>query len=350
MFLTNTDYKKDIEKVIQEDVDWQKLSNKSLLIIGASGMIGTFLIDCLMALNAQKNLNISVYAMGRDQNKLQSRFINYIEDRNFHLVIGDVLEPLKSNVKYDFIFHGASNTHPKAYANDPINTIMTNIKGTEQVLNYAAENDVQRVLFLSTVEVYGENRGDVEKFDESYCGYIDCNTLRAGYPEGKRASEALCQAYIQQFDLDIVIPRLCRVFGPTMLKNDSKASSQFIMNAVKGEDIVLKSEGNQYYSYCYVADAVFGLLYLLLYGEKGEAYNIANNDFDLTLKDLASKLATIAGTKVIIELPDQNEAAGYSKATKAILATKKINQLGWQPLYSLDAGLEQVIRIMKTEE
>ncbi|MBO0422099.1 dTDP-glucose 4,6-dehydratase [Enterococcus plantarum] len=350
MFSRNLDYQNDVEKVIQNPLDWGKLNNKSLLFVGASGMIGTFLIDCLMAINEKQNLNISIYAMGRNLNKLESRFINYKESPNFHLVVGDILEPLSSDVHYDFIIHGASNTHPKAYVSDPINTIMTNIKGTEQVLDYASNNKVERVLFLSTVEIYGENRGDTEKFDESYCGYIDCNTLRAGYPEGKRASEALCQAYIKQYGIDVVIPRLCRIFGPTMLSEDSKASSQFIKNAVNGEDIVLKSEGTQYYSYCYVADAAYALLYLLLNGKNGEAYNIANSEFDLTLRELATKLSEIAGTKVIFEIPDSSESAGYSKATQAILDTKKIETLGWKPIYSLDEGLEQIIRIMKTEE
>ncbi|MFD2306499.1 NAD-dependent epimerase/dehydratase family protein [Enterococcus termitis] len=350
MFSNNLDYQKDIEKVIQEQLAWEKLRNKSFLIIGASGMIGTFLIDCLMALNETQNLDISVYAMGRNQGKLESRFVNYLNDSNFHITAGDILKPLSSEIDYDFIIHGASNTHPNAYVSDPINTIMTNIKGTEQVLEYAAKHSVERVLFLSTVEIYGENRGDVEKFDEQYCGYIDSNTLRAGYPEGKRASEALCQAYIQQYGVDVVIPRLCRIFGPTMLEEDSKASSQFIRNAVNDEDIVLKSEGTQYYSYCYVADAAFALLFLLLEGKSGEAYNIANSQFDLTLKELAEKLAATVGKKVIYELPDQKEAAGYSKATQAILATDKIERLGWKPIYSLNEGLEQVIKIMKNKE
>lgn len=350
MFSENPDYQKDVEKVIQTQLDWKKLNNKSLLFVGASGMIGTFLIDCLMALNEKQKLNVSIYAMGRNQNKLESRFIKYKDNQYFHVVVGDILEPLTSEVAYDFIIHAASNTHPKAYVSDPINTIMTNIKGTEQVLEYAAKHKVERVLFLSTVEIYGENRGDTEKFDESYCGYIDCNTLRAGYPEGKRASEALCQAYIKQYGIDVVIPRLCRIFGPTMLEEDSKASSQFIKNAVNKTDIVLKSEGTQYYSYCYVADAAYALLYLLFNGKNGEAYNIANSEFNLTLKELATKLAAIAGTKVIFEIPDQKEAAGYSKATQAILDTKKIEELGWEPIYSLDEGLEQVIRIMKIEE
>jgi len=198
----------------------------------------------------------------------------------------------------------------------------------------------KRVIYLSSVEIYGENRGDKEKFDESYCGYIDCNTMRAGYPEGKRTGEALCQAYIKKYGLDIVIPRICRVFGPTMLDTDSKALAQFIKNAARQEDIVLKSEGTQYFSYCYVADVVSALLYILLYGKTGEAYNIADELFDIKLKDLTALLAKIAGTKVVFELPDDVEKKGFSKATTARLDAQKLRKLGWR----VNGTIEQKVK------
>lgn len=349
MFSNNAYYQMDLEKVVSAKIDWKKFQGKSFLVIGASGMLGTFLIDCLMKQNIEKNFNISIFAMGRNSQKLEERYSDYKEHPNFNICVGDVTKPIELSQTIDYVIHGASNTHPKAYSNDPIGTIMTSIQGTQQVLEFAKNNDASRVLFLSTVEIYGENRGDIDAFTEEYCGYIDSNTLRAGYPEGKRASEALCQAYIKQYDIDIVIPRLSRIFGPTMLTSDSKASSQFIMNAVNQEDIVLKSEGNQYFSYCYVADAVYGMLYLLLNGEKGEAYNIANPIFNLTLKDLAMNFADFVETKVIFDLPDFNEALGYSKATKALLDITKIEKLGWNPLYTLEQGIEHTIKIIRNE-
>lgn len=121
------------------------------------------------------------------------------------------------------MFHCASNTHPRDYAADPIGTVLTGVVGTKNALDYAVLCGAKRSVFLSSVEIYGENRGDTDKFSEDYLGYIDCNTLRAGYPEGKRAGEALCQAYIEKYGMDIVIPRICRVYGPSMLKTDSKA-------------------------------------------------------------------------------------------------------------------------------
>ena len=178
--------------------------------------------------------------------------------------------------------------------------------------------------------------------------YINCNTLRAGYPESKRCGEALCQAYKSQKGLDIVIPRVTRTFGPTMSMSDTKAASQFIKKGVSGEDIVLKSAGTQYFSYTYVADAVSGLLTVLLKGESGEAYNIADESCDIRLKDLAGIIANINGKKVIFEIPDAIEAAGYSTATKARLDGSKLKSLGWKPRYDIKNGIERTVEILKT--
>lgn len=349
MFFDDLNYLSDIQKVTQDKaIDWSRFKNKSVLIVGASGMIGTFLIDCLMYKNNTEAANITIYALGRNPEKMAQRFSSYLSSANFKIQTGDIVKPITLEKRCDFVLHCASNTHPKSYATDPIGTILTSIEGTKNVLDYSVAHQVEKVLFLSTVEIYGENRGDVDKFKENYSGYIDCNTLRAGYPEGKRASEALCQAYIQKFNLDIVIPRLSRIFGPTMLLNDSKASSQFILKAVNNEDIILKSEGNQFYSYCYTADAVSALLFLLLNGKSGEAYNVANPEFDITLKELAERFATHAGTKVIFDIPDQTEALGFSKATHAILDIQKIKKLGWTPIFSLDESINNTLKAMKT--
>ena len=196
--------------------------------------------------------------------------------------------------------------------------------------------------------MYGENRGDAELFDEDYCGYINCNTLRAGYPESKRCGEALCQAYKSQKGLDVCVARLTRSYGPTMIMSDTKAVSQFIKKGVAGEDIVLKSEGTQYYSYTYTADAASGLLWILLAGESGEAYNIADISGDITLKDLASIIAEMNGKKVVFELPDAVEAAGYSRATKARLDGSKIRALGWKPMYNIKTGMERTVKILRS--
>jgi len=340
MYLNHLLYEDDIKILSNLDISWEMLHNKSILITGATGMIGTLLVDVLMERNLQFHSNIQIYALGRSDKRAKERFISYYMDQTFHFIQQDINEPMDINVQIDYIFHCASNTHPRAYAEDPVGTIMTNVLGTNNIMQIALKSHAKRVIYLSSVEIYGENRGDKEKFDESYCGYIDCNTMRAGYPEGKRTGEALCQAYIKKYGLDIVIPRICRVFGPTMLDTDSKALAQFIKNAARQEDIVLKSEGTQYFSYCYVADVVSALLYILLYGKTGEAYNIADELFDIKLKDLTALLAKIAGTKVVFELPDDVEKKGFSKATTARLDAQKLRKLGWR----VNGTIEQKVK------
>lgn len=198
-------------------------------------------------------------------------------------------------------------------------------------------------------EIYGKNRGDAERFDEQYCGYIDPNTLRAGYPEAKRLGEALCQAYSEQHGIDFVIPRIARTYGPTLHKDDSKALSQFIHKGLMKEDIILKSEGTQLFSYAYVADTVAGLLYCLLEGESRSAYNIAAPISDCRLKDLASLVASKCGVNVHFELPDSLETKGYSTATVALMDGHKLQTLGWNMKYSIEEGIGRTLSIMRND-
>ena len=344
----NAMYLDDVNAIAAADLPWEKLRDKSVMISGATGLVGSFLTDVLMKKN-EEGLGCTVYALSRNAERAAKRFTAWEGNALLKFIPYDVTKPFVMDDigTVDYILHLASNTHPMQYSTDPIGTITTNIIGLYNMLDFAVDHKAARFAFASSNEIYGENRGDVELFDEDYCGYINCNTMRAGYPEGKRCGEALCQAYKAQKGLDVVIPRLTRSYGPTMLMSDTKAISQFIRKGIAGEDIILKSEGTQYYSYTYVADAVSGLLTVLLCGENGEAYNIADIASDIMLKDLAAIIAETAGKKVVFELPDAVEAAGYSKATKARLDGSKLKALGWKPLYDMAGGLSRTIEILK---
>ena len=345
----NEQYIEDVKYAAGIDLPWEKLKGSSIMISGATGLIGSFLMDVLMYRNMHMDMNCTVYALGRNEARARERFAYCADKPYYRFIPYDINQPLiRDDIgDVDYILHMASNTHPVAYATDPIGTITTNIIGTQNMLEFAAAHHAKRCAFTSSNEIYGENRGDTEKFDEQYCGYIDCNTMRAGYPESKRCGEALCQAYIRQKGLDIVIPRLTRSYGPTLLKTDTKALSQFLHKAVAGEDIVLKSAGTQYYSYLYTPDTVTGLLTVLLKGQCGEAYNVADDASDIMLKDLAALIAGYVGRKVIFEIPDETENAGYSKATKARLDSTKLQGLGWSARYDIRGGICRTIDMMK---
>ena len=342
-------YREDIRAIASLELPWNKLENATMMLSGATGLIGSCLVDVLMHLNEQ-GLHCKIYGIGRNRDKATERFAYCRDSDLFTFCQQDIAAPLVLNGpdRVDYVLHLASNTHPLQYAADPIGTITTNVFGTYQLLEFAAAHQAKRCAIASSNEIYGENRGDLEFFDESYCGYIDSNTLRAGYPESKRCSEALCQAYIKQKELDIVIPRLTRSYGPTMQMSDTKAISQFIKKGLGQENIVLKSAGTQYYSYTYAADAVAGLLTVLLCGTCGEAYNIADEASDIMLKDLAQSIANYVGTKVVFELPDAAEATGYSKATKARLDGAKLKSLGWKPRFEIDAGIRRTLSILQS--
>lgn len=344
----NIEYMEDVSYVAGLELPWEKLKNKSVLISGATGLVGSCFIDVIMKRN-EDGMNCKIYALGRNEQRAKERFAYCVGSSLFEFVAYDISQPLvRDDIgTVDYVLHLASNTHPVQYSTDPIGTITTNIFGTYNMLEFAHRHNATRCAFTSSNEIYGENRGDVEKFDEHYCGYIDSNTMRAGYPESKRCSEALCQAYIKQKRMDIVVPRPTRSYGPTMLMSDTKAISQFIRKGIAGENIVLKSAGTQFYSYTYVVDAVSGLLTVLLKGECGEAYNIADEASDIMLKDLASIIAGYAGKKVVFEIPDALEAAGYSTATKARLDSTKLQGLGWKAKYNITSGMERTIRILK---
>ena len=333
-------YRQDIQDLLGTGLPWDRLSSHRVLVTGATGLIGSIVADVLAAESGEHGFEVT--AMSRSMGDLERLFGERARAGDISLIEHDVNDPV--DLGCDTVIHLASNTHPRLYQSDPIGTIEANVIGLGNLLDMVSSNPGGRFVFASSVEIYGQNRGDVELFDEQYCGYIDCNTVRAGYNEGKRVGEALCQAYGAQLGVDFVIPRLSRVYGPSLRHDDSKAMSQFLSKAAAGEDIVLKSKGDQLYSYCYSADAASAILFLLFNGVSGEAYNVSGpKDSDVTLRGIAEKLAGIAGTNVVFQIPEQSEAAGYSKATKALLDTRKISDLGWSPRYGLDEGLRRTV-------
>ena len=332
-------YIEDINNILSTS-GINSLKGKKILITGATGMVGVMLIDALMALG-----EVYVIAVGRSKEKAFSRLGEYYNNPLFEFLEHDVCLPFPDGLKVDYIIPMASNTHPMAYSRFPIETIMINIKGAEYALELAARCGAT-VVYTSTNEVYGNAIAD-EIFTEDYNGRLNLANSRACYNESKRTAEALCQSYIAERQTKVKIARLCRIFGPTMLESDSKASSQFIMKAINEEDIVLKSEGNQFFSYTYVADAVVGLLTVLLKGEIGVAYNVSSEKTNVHLKDFAQICAECCGKNVVFDIPSETERKGYSIAMNAILSNDRIKSIGFLPKYEMRDAVKRTVEILK---
>ena len=339
-------YQEDLQQILHTD-SIKELYGKRFLITGATGLLGICLIDALMLAN-QAGANIDIFAVARNKEKAIGRLGAHFNNPHFHFIEHDVRNPLPENLDIDIIIPLASNTHPLAYSQYPIETIDINVKGAEHALEKALQCGAT-VLYPSSVEIYGNAKGD-DIFTEDYTGQLTLSTARACYTESKRLSEALCQSHIAERGAKVKIARLSRIFGPTMLMTDSKASSQFIIKALNDEDIVLKSKGEQLFSYTYVADAISGLLYILLHGEIGTPYNVACEACNVQLKTFAHYCAEWAQRKVVFDLPTETEQKGFSIATRAILDTKRLQSLGWSPHYSMQDAVRRTLSILSHEE
>lgn len=330
--IQNEEYEK-----ISESLNYN-LTNKTFLITGANGLIGSYLVDYLDFVGA------NVYAMSRSIEKLKKRFQN---KTNVKLIEQDLNEPMNIDIAFDYVIHTASNSHPLAFSKDPVGTMKTNLFGTINLLEHI-KNKGGKFLYLSSGEVYGNNIDHI--FTEEDLGMIDTKIVRSCYPESKRAAETLCMSYNSQYDIAINIARLCYVYGPTITEDNSRADAQFLRNALNNKDIIMKSKGEQKRTYCYVADAVSALLYILLKGENAQVYNIANPNSIVSIAQYAQSLADIANVNLKFELPDEVEAKGYSKQADSILSAQKLMNLGWQPQYNIQSGLEHTFKIKKELE
>lgn len=336
-------YEKSIMKAVENNNFFQKLKNKSIIITGCNGLIASCVVDILNYLN-EYNYNIKIIGLVRNKKHLLQRFNKY---RNLEIIEQDVIQDIKYKNDVDYIIHAASNSHPMAFSEDPVGTMNSNFIGMNNILQYAISHNTKRVEYVSSGEVYGQGDEKIESFKEDYNGKIISTNPRSCYPLSKLASETLCVSYSQQYGIETVIARPCHCYGPTQTEKDSRALSQFINNVLNNEDIIMKSNGSQIRSLCYVIDCAIALLTLLIKGENCNAYNIANKNSILSIKDMAEIIAKKANKKVIFHIPTDIEKRGYNTVSKLILNTKKIEELGWRPCWNFEDGIDNTLKIMR---
>lgn len=331
-------YKDDILNIFRGDLPLGILSGCNILVTGATGLIGGCLVEALM-MNPKRDYHL--YASGRNEERAQLRFKKFVGDTKFHFIKYDVLKPLNSDVRFDYIIHAASNGSPNYFAQKPVEVMKSNLYGVSNLIEYGIAHGMKRMLYVSSGEIYG--KGDGRVFKEDYSGFVDCAKSRSCYPSSKRAAETLCASYASEYKTDVVIARPCHTYGPYFTESDNRVYAQFIRNILKGEDIVMKSTGEQFRSWCYVVDCVSALLYILLKGENCEAYNIANAEDNISIRELAEIIAKVGNKKVVIDLPTEEEKKGYNPVPESVFCTEKLERLGWKANTSIMNGLMNTI-------
>lgn len=341
--MENNVVKTDINFFVDHIPFLDEIKNKSFLVTGATGLIGSILIKCLLAANEKYDANIRIFAMARNQEKAK----NIFGDSTIQWVFQDITQPLYGlDFTIDYIVHCANSTSSKFYVEHPVENINTSYLGTNNILQFARDNKVKSVVYLSSLESYG-TVGDDKEITEDMMGYITPTDVRSSYSLGKRATECLCHCYAKEYEVPVKMARLTQTFGAGVSLEDNRVFAQFTKSIIKGEDIILHTKGESSKPYCYTIDCICAILYLLMKGVDGEAYNVANSDTYISIYDMAKFLVDNFNPqcKAKIEL---NDNMGYAPVTHLNLNTDKLRALGWSPYYGLKEMYWQLINYYKT--
>ena len=349
LWTDSTVFQNDLEELNSLDyIPWEELSDKTIFITGGTGLIGSTLISGLLYVGAKKNLNLSVIALCRDEEKAKKQFSKQLTEKMpLSFVEGTVeaLPPVPGKV--DFIVHAASPTASAYFVEHPVETIKTAVNGTDNILKFAAEKKAKGVLYISSMEAYGSpNTRDTLK-ETSAC-FINTMNPRSSYPESKRMCEVLCAAYAKEYAVPAKMIRLSQTFGAGVSSQDKRAFAEFARCALNGETIVLKTLGDSEHPYLYTMDAVSAILTVLLKGETGQVYNAANPDTYCSIREMAEMVADLLGREEEVDVvvkPDSESLVKYPEKNMINMSTEKINALGWKPLINLP---EMYLRMVQT--
>ena len=323
----------DVQNIIKE-FDMSVFDNKSVLITGATGLIGSLCVRSLLS----SGFNTKVLALVRNEEKARNMFA---DNKNLIYIVQDINNPISTDENVDYIIHTASVTASKDFVEKPVETILTSINGAKNILNLAKEKKSLGVVYLSSLEIYGVP--EKEDVSENDYGYIDLLNPRGSYPESKRLVENLCISYGSEYNIPVKIARLTQTFGAGISKNDNRVFAQFAKSVVDKKDIVLHTKGATKRCYCYTTDAVTAIFTILTKGEN-TAYNVANKNTYITIYDMAQSLAN-EHTKVVFEIDNKNR--GYNPEVKISMNTEKLEHLGWSAKVPLKEMFERLIESMK---
>lgn len=324
-------------------------SHSSFLVTGATGMIGRNMISLLAELNDTYNADIHITAHARSRQKAEKAFADTADRADIDFIYSDICTlDVKNNV--DYIIHTAGVTGgSKQHIEFPMRTIDTALFGTKRVLDIAKEKNAKGFIYLSSLEVYGNTGFDRQYISETDSGYIDPVNVRSSYSESKRMCECMCAAYTKQYGVPAYVARLTATFGDGVDYSDNRVFAQFAKSVIERKNIVLKSTGETVRNYCDAEDAAIAFLIILKNGTAGEAYNVANTDTEISIKDLALKFIELfpeSGISLEFDITDTDKL-GYAKVMRNVLNSDKLSALGWTPMNTLDETINKLVKSMK---
>lgn len=342
--------KEDISWILADsNIPWCEFEHASFFITGATGLLGSLISKALIAYKKKTHSDLSIYILARSQERVKE--IYGADFDQLQVVLGDVCDPIALNVPIDYVIHCASVTASKYMVTNPVETVMTSIKGTENVLEFSKGRPVKGLIYLSSMEMYGVTSEKDNPITEENLGFIDLRSPRSSYPEGKRICECICGAYFSEYGIPVKIARLAQTFGAGLPLTDNRVSMQFAKSALRGENIVLHTAGKSVSNFCYTVDAVRGVLTILTKGENGKAYNICSDEESRTIAEIAHLVAEQVAEGKIDVVYDITESNTFGYAPDAVmrLCSDRLRQLGWQPQVNMTDAYKRLLRYLEEE-